>query len=347
VAQLSIATPLETALVERIAENLPGYDVWHAPDLLPPVRYPCDHRGDPAFRRGAEQQRHWSTMLGRSDIAFGIPGDDPAGLRELVDLAPGLRLVQATAAGAGQQVAAAGLSERQLERIAVASSSGVHAGPLAEFAVLGVLAFTRGLPRLERDRAARRWDHYATGDLEGRTAVVLGIGAIGSRVAGLAAAFGMRVLGINTTGVAPPDSPLDEVGSVDRLGELAAGADVLVITLPDTPATAALVDDAVLGSLAPGAVVVNVGRGKVVDERALISLLRSGHLGGAALDVTAAEPPPPDSPLWELPDVILSPHTAALSPRENERIVDLFIDNVRRLDAGRPIRNRITADRRY
>ena len=345
--RLSVVTPLEAAQVQRIADALPGYDVWHEPDLLPPTRYPCDHRGDPAFRRPPDQERRWSAMLARTDIAFGIPGDDPAGLRGLVDLAPGLRLVQATSAGAGQQVAAAELSERDLERVAVASSSGVHAGPLAEFAVLGILAFTRDLPRLERDRAARRWRHYATADLEGRTVVVLGTGAIGSRVARLAAALGMRVVGVNTTGTAPPDLPLDDVVPVDRLAALAPSADVLVITLPDTPATVGLVDATVLRSLPRGAVVVNVGRGRVLDEAALIALLDGGHLSGAALDVTAVEPLPPDSPLWQLPNVILSPHTAALSPRENERIVEIFLDNVRRLDAGHPIRNRITAVRRY
>lgn len=346
-ARLSIATPLEPALVRRIAEELPAYDVWHEPELLPSPRYACDHRGDPAFRRTAEQDRRWWTMLAGTDVSFGLPGDDPAGLHALVARAPGLRLVQGTAAGTGQQVAAAGLSASDLERVAVASSSGVHAGPLAEFAVLGLLAIARDLPRLERDRHEHRWDHYATPDLDGRTAVVLGVGAIGSRVAGVAAALGMRVVGVNTTGTAPPDVPLDEVAAADGLRALAPSADVLVVTLPDTPATAGLVDATVLRSLPRGAVVVNVGRGRVLDEAALIELLESGHLAGAALDVTTEEPPPEDSPLWRLPTVILSPHTAALSPRENERIVALFVDNVRRLDAGLPVRNRITAAHPY
>jgi phosphoglycerate dehydrogenase-like enzyme len=108
-----------------------------------------------------------------------------------------------------------------------------------------------------------------------------------------------------------------------------------------------MVDAGVLAALPSGAILVNVGRGRVVDESALVELLRAGRLAGAALDVTAQEPPAPGSPLWELPNVILSPHTAALSPHEDERIVELFIDNVRRLDDGQPIRNRITAARRY
>jgi phosphoglycerate dehydrogenase-like enzyme len=162
----------------------------------------------------------------------------------------------------------------------------------------------------------------------------------------LAKAFGTYVIGINSSGK-QPDAPVDEYFAAGRLADLAPRADVLVITLPETPDTIGMVDAGVLAALPSGAILVNVGRGRVVDEGALVELLRAGRLAGAALDVTAQEPLAPGSPLWELPNVILSPHTAALSPRENERIVGLFIDNVRRLDDGQPIRNRITAARRY
>jgi len=108
-----------------------------------------------------------------------------------------------------------------------------------------------------------------------------------------------------------------------------------------------MVDATVLESLRPGAIIVNVGRGKVIDEQTLIQCLRTGHLAGAALDVTAQEPLPSTSPLWALPNVLLSPHTAALSPQENDRIVDLFIDNLNRLLTGRELRNSITAQRSY
>jgi len=344
--RIVIATPLEPELVSEIGSELVSYDVSYEPELLPPARYQGDHRGQAGFLRSGQGQRRWIELLEGAEATFGIPGDDPDELRQLVHSSKRLRFVQATSAGAGQQVEAAGLSEDDLTRVAIATSSGVHAGPLAEFALLGMLAFARGLPRLEEDRAARRWDHYPTPDLAGRTIVVLGTGAIGTRIVQLAKAFGTYVIGINSSGK-QPDAPVDEYFAAGRLADLAPRADVLVITLPETPDTIGMVDAGVLAALPSGAILVNVGRGRVVDEGALVELLRAGRLAGAALDVTAQEPLAPGSPLWELPNVILSPHTAALSPRENERIVGLFIDNVRRLDDGQPIRNRITAARRY
>jgi phosphoglycerate dehydrogenase-like enzyme len=344
--RIVIATPLEPRLVIKIGSELPSYQVCYEPELLPPTRYEGDHRGQAGFRRTEDGQRRWTEMLHEADVTFGIPGDDPDQLRLLVRGSENLRFVQATAAGAGQQVEAAGLSEDELARVAIATSSGVHAGPLAEFALLGILAFARGLPRLQDDRAARRWPHYPTRDVAGRTVVILGIGAIGSHIAQLAKAVGMYVIGINSSGKRP-DAPVDEYSAASRLAELAPRADALVITLPETRDTIGMVDARVLAALPAGAIVVNIGRGRVVDEDALVELLRAGRLAGAALDVTAKEPPDPDSPLWDLPNVILSPHTAALSLHENERITELFIDNVRRLDSGRPVRNRITPSKRY
>lgn len=343
---LVVATPLEPELAERLDAH-PQLSVRYEPDLLPPPRYPCDHRGDPDFRRSATQEQRWRDLLATAEVLFGFPGDSPEGLAAVVrGGSPRLVLAQGTAAGAGEQVELAGLTATELERVAVTTASGVHGGPLAEFAILGILSFRRDLRRLETDRRERRWAHYATPDLAGRTIVVAGTGAIGSQVARLAHVLGMKTIGVNRSGRCP-ESSYDEVHTADRLAAVVAGADALVVTVPLTPATRSLVDAGVLGALAEGAVVVNVGRGAVIDEPALIAALRSGHLSGAALDVTTVEPLPSDSPLWTLPNVLLSPHTAALSPRENERIVDLLLDNVDRLLGGRPLRNRVTATRPY
>jgi phosphoglycerate dehydrogenase-like enzyme len=340
-----IASPLEAELVTRIAAGAP-VRVHYEPDLLPPSRFPSDHRGEPGFTRNEADEERWQQLLGEAEALYGFPGDTPDGLAAVVRGFPRLRFVQATAAGAGEQVEAAGLSDEDLDRVAVTTASGVHGGPLAEFAILGLLSFTRDLRRIQADQAARRWPHYATDDLEAKRMVVLGTGVIGIRVGQAARALGMRTIGVNSSGGTPTD-PFDELHGSADLAAAVAGATALVVTVPLTAQTRGMVNAAVLGALADDAVVVNVGRGAVIDEPALVAALESGRLAGAALDVTTVEPLPDDSPLWTMPNVLLSPHTAALSPRENERIVELFIDNLNRLHDGRELRNRITSARRY
>jgi phosphoglycerate dehydrogenase-like enzyme len=328
-----IATPLEPELVDRLRAVDEHLDVVFEPELLPPPRWASDHVGDPSFERTPEQERRFSELIASAEIVYGFPREDPAQIPWLVRTATKLRFVQATFAGAGQQLAAAGLAREDVERIAWASSAGVHATPLGEWALFGILALTKGLPRLEADKRERHWAHYPVDEVRGTTVLVVGLGEIGREVARLAEAFGMRVL-----------STRRNEGELD---ELLPRADSVVITLPLTTETRGLIDRRRIGLLKPGAILVNIGRGPVLDEDALIDALRSGRLRGAALDVFATEPLPPDSPLWELDNVILSPHTAAQSIRENERIVELFADNLRRYLAGEELRSRIRTDLFY
>jgi phosphoglycerate dehydrogenase-like enzyme len=328
-----IATPLEPELVDRLRAVDEHLDVVFEPELLPPPRWASDHVGDPSFERTPEQERRFSELIASAEIVYGFPREDPAQIPWLVRTATKLRFVQATFAGAGQQLAAAGLAREDVERIAWASSAGVHATPLGEWALFGILALTKGLPRLEADKRERHWAHYPVDEVRGTTVLVVGLGEIGREVARLAEAFGMRVL-----------STRRNEGELD---ELLPRADSVVITLPLTTETRGLIDRRRIGLLKPGAILVNIGRGPVLDEDALIDALCSGRLRGAALDVFATEPLPPDSPLWELDNVILSPHTAAQSIRENERIVELFADNLRRYLAGEELRSRIRTDLFY
>jgi phosphoglycerate dehydrogenase-like enzyme len=328
-----IATPLEPELVDRLRAVDEHLDVVFEPELLPPPRWASDHVGDPSFERTPEQERRFSELIASAEIVYGFPREDPAQIPWLVRTATKLRFVQATFAGAGQQLAAAGLAREDVERIAWASSAGVHATPLGEWALFGILALTKGLPRLDADKRERHWAHYPVDEVRGTTVLVVGLGEIGREVARLAEAFGMRVL-----------STRRNEGELD---ELLPRADSVVITLPLTTETRGLIDRRRIGLLKPGAILVNIGRGPVLDEDALIDALRSGRVRGAALDVFATEPLPPDSPLWELDNVILSPHTAAQSIRENERIVQLFADNLRRYLAGEELRSRIRTDLFY
>jgi phosphoglycerate dehydrogenase-like enzyme len=328
-----IATPVEPELVERLRAVDERLQVLFEPELLPPPRYPSDHAGDPSFERTPAQEARFTKLVARAEVLFGYPREDPAQIAWAVRTAPNLRFVQAMFAGAGQQLAAAQLPRSDLERIAWTSSAGVHATPLAEWSLFGILALTKGLPRLSADKAARHWDHYPVDEVRGTTVLVAGLGEIGREVARLAEAFGMRVLSLTRT-----------AGDLD---ELLPHADSVVITLPLTDETRGLLDRRRLRSMRRGSILVNVGRGAVVDEDALVEALRDGHLRGAALDVFAQEPLPPESPLWELDNVILSPHTAALSRRENERVVELFADNLRRYLDGRDLRSRIRTDLFY
>jgi phosphoglycerate dehydrogenase-like enzyme len=338
--------PLEPELVAPIRAVDSRLDVLYDPELLPPVRYPGDHRGIDGFHRDPDGERRWRSMIEQAEVLFGIPGDSPAGLAKAVRANNGLRWVQATAAGAGEQVRAAGLTAEELARVAITSSSGVHAVPLAEFCLLGLLAFVKDLPRIQADQRAHRWGHYPMAELRGRTLLVVGLGKIGHEVARLAEAFGMRVVGINRAG-ASDSRHVHEVHPIDRLAELLPVADAVVISLPLTDETRGLIDRAALARMRRGATIVDVGRGGAVDEAALVDALRERRLAGAALDVYATEPLPADSPLWELPNVLLTPHTAALSLRENERIVELFCENLRRYLRGAELISRVDPELLY
>lgn len=207
---VAIATPLEPALVTRIGAVDDRLEVRYDADLLPPLRFPGDHRGVESFRRSHEQEHRWQTMLAEAEVLFGMPGDSGPGLADAVRTGDRLRWLQATAGGAGEQVRAAELTTEERERVLITRPGGAHAGPLAEFAILGLLAFTKDLPRLLADKRERRWEHHPVADLAGATVLVVGLGSVGTEVARLAKALGMRVLAVNRSG--HTDSPyVDEI----------------------------------------------------------------------------------------------------------------------------------------
>jgi len=229
------------------------------------------------------------------------------------------------------------------------NAGGIHAQPLAEFIVLSILAFSRGLlPTLAAQRE-QRWERFAGTDVAGRTVLVFGVGRIGRAAARACRGLDMRVIGVKRSveGVDPASLELDELHAPDRLHDLLPRADALVLTAPHTPETEHIIGARELGLLPRGSVLVNVGRGKLVDEPALVSALESGQLAGASLDVFEQEPLPADSPLWGMPNVIVSPHSAGTSDRENGRITDLFCDNLHRFLADKPLVNVVDTERLY
>ena len=343
--EVVIATPMRPQDAERIAAEA-EVELTYLPELLPTARWSGDTVGEGGV---AIDDPRWADALERAEVVFGIPGSSGEGLVDLVRRAPRLEWVQARNAGAGEQLGAAlRLAGDELDGITVTTSSGVHAGPLAEFAIFGMLAFAKELPLLQRDQRARHWPagQHPVGELRGRTLLLVGVGAIGTETARLASAFGMHVLAVKRelSGGVPH---VDELHPVSELRALVGRADAIVITLPATDATRGLLDADTLAVVKPGAVLVNVGRGAVVDEAALAERLQDGTLAGAALDVFAEEPLPRDSPLWGLDNVIVSPHGIALVEAEEPRIVELFIDNLRRRRAGQPLRNALDPEVLY
>ena len=183
--QVLIASPLEAELAERIRAADPRVEVLFEPDLLPPARYRGDHRGDPDFRRDPEAEARWRALLDRAEVLFGIPDESAEELAKVITDLPRLRWVHGTAAGAGEQVRNAGLPAEALERVVVTTSSGVHAVPLAEFAILGLLAIAKELPRFVEDQRARAWPELRRPlrELVGQTLVLVGLGYNGRGVA--------------------------------------------------------------------------------------------------------------------------------------------------------------------
>jgi len=250
--------------------------------------------------------------------------------------AAGLRWLHTFSAGVDHPVFR-GLIARGVR---LTTSSGASAPAVAQMALLFMLALARDLPARLAAQRERRWAPERGEDLEGKVAAVVGLGPIGLEIARLARALDMRVIGVRRRPVG--DEPC-ETWPMTRLGELLALADYIVLALPLTADTRQIIDAPALARMRPGARLLNVGRGELVDETALAAALREGRLAGAALDVFESEPLPETSPLWDVPHVILTPHVAASTPATHHHAAELFVENLGRWVRGQPLRNEVRA----
>ncbi|HEU5298696.1 MAG TPA: D-2-hydroxyacid dehydrogenase [bacterium] len=262
--------------------------------------------------------------------------------REAVRRAPHLRWIHSTAAGVDQL-----LHPEVLERdIAVTSSSGIHQ-PLVEHVFALMLALTRRVQIAVRNQVRRRWERReAVGDeIRGKTLAILGLGTIGVEIAEKARVFGMRVIGTKRT---PAELPhVDRVYPPEELREVLHLSDVLVIALPLTDDTRKMIGERELRAMKRSALLINIGRGPIVDEPALVRALQEGWIGGAGLDVFEREPLPADSPLWAMEHVIVTPHVSGAWPGYLDAAVPLLCDNLRRYLDGAALRNLVDKERGY
>lgn len=284
--------------------------------------------------------------LARIDAGYfstDMTGADGAGERAMarkflgsVRRAPNVRWLHLGHAGTDDPI----FQELMSRGVAVSNSSGVTAEPIALSVIGGLLALHRGFPRWYEAQRRHAWEQLprdqAPPDLRGQTIVVVGLGAIGGHIARLAQALGLYVIGVRRREATAADH-VDRWVHPDRLKEVLPAANWLALTVPLTAATRRLIDRDSLALLPDGAHILNVARGAVVDERAMIEELRSGRLGGAYLDVFETEPLPADSPLWDLPNVIVSPHDSSPSAGNPARADAVFLAELGRWLRGEPL----------
>jgi phosphoglycerate dehydrogenase-like enzyme len=340
-----VATPLSEELCTLIEEREPRIHLVRDQTLLPPQRHAGDHDGDSSFTRTPEQQAAFDDMVDSAEALYGLPDNSSRALKRTADANPKLRWVHTMPAGGGAQVKAARLGDDQLASILFTTSAGTHAQPLTEFVLFGILAGAKNLRKLETDQAAHYWpaDRVETKQVSDMTILVVGLGGIGRRSVTALEALGATVIGVHRH----PVEGVEHVIPVEELAHAASFADAIVLALPGTEATHKMLNASVLENAKPGIIVINVGRGTTVDEDALLVALNDGHVGFAALDVTYKEPLDVASPLWDHPNVLLSPHSAALNSEEDRRIAELFADNATRLLDGRELLNAVNTREFY
>lgn len=257
---------------------------------------------------------------------------------DVAGIAPRLRWVQCIGAGSAQ-LQSAGLGPAGIR---LTSGAGVNAVGIAEFAVARVLQHWKQLREFDRLQERHAWEPTFGRQLAGCTVGLIGLGNINGAVARRMQAFGVRVLATRRTAIPGATAPdVDALYPTSELHTMLAESDAVIAAVPETGDTAALVDADAFAAMKPGGFFVNVGRGSLVDEPALVAALESGHLSGAALDVASQEPLPPDHPLWEAPNLYLSPHASTTPDAMFVNLTELFCDNLARYLAGEPLRNEV------
>jgi phosphoglycerate dehydrogenase-like enzyme len=262
------------------------------------------------------------------DVEIAVYGlyEGPLTFRELAGRMPGLRWIHSTGAGMDSFVSPE-LAERG---VIVTNSSGVYAPAMVEYALAGMVSIAREFRRLFAQQDERRWNHepVAGGELYGKRVGIVGYGATGRYLATVCKALGMEVWATRRTPILTSGEPFDRLLPIDELHELLGASDYVVVTASLNSTTRHLLGEAEFRAFKPGAILVNVARGGVLHQDALLAALDDGRLGGAFLDVAEPEPLPPESPLWTHPHVIVTPHISGGTPEGWARSVELFCRNL-------------------
>jgi len=289
------------------------------------------HAEPPPWALGVAAERLEALSRAEAMITLHVPEDLPA-------LAPRLRWLQGLGAGV-EQFVAAGVPR---DRVMVTNASGVSSVSISEFVIGRLLQIWKRFPETDEHQRAHRYARTYGRTFKASVIGIVGLGAIGSEVAVRARAMGLQVLGMKRSYRPGATSDLaDELFGPDSLHEMLSRCDAVVVAAPASPETHHIINAAALAALKPGAVLVNVARGSLLDEAALVAAMESGHVAAAALDVFEAEPLPATSPLWDVPNLFVSAHSSVSVDRYMDDIFDLFEENVRRYAAGEALKNRV------
>ena len=288
-----------------------------------------------------EARERLEIILGETEVLL----TNPIVPDNVVDRAPALKWLQLTSAGVDRLLDAPVVRSS----VSMTTASGIHAVPISEYVVGAILAFAKGFPQAQIAKREHAWRPFWPQEVEAKTVGILGMGAIGARVAMLCRALGMRVLAMRRSaeGRRKGEGDVDELFGPGELAYFLAQSDYVVVAVPLTAETRGMIGEPELRGMKNNAVIINIARGAVIDEEALVRALREGWIAGAALDVFQQEPLSAESELWELDNVILTPHISGGTPRYMERAVDLFCDNLRRYLDGQPLRNVVEPGRGY
>lgn len=337
-----ITSRLEAPLVEELRNRHPDVQVTFPDELLPLAGYPGEHRFPDASAPGAASR--WKELLAEADVMFDF---GPTRFQSELWAMPRLRWIQASSAGVGQLARRIGLTAKG--SVMVTTARGVHGRALAEFAAMALIYFNRDMPTILADQRRRAWQRRSGRLVAGQRVGIIGLGSIGQAVAGALGALGASTVGVvsQARGRTPQDLGVDELLEASQLDSILPTLDVVVLTLPHTDETEGMLSADRIDRLKPDVVLINLARGSIVDEVAMTRALRAGRIRGAALDVFRVEPLPADSPLWEYPNVLVTPHSMSTVAGENRLLADLFSDNLYRFENGLPLVNVLDPRRLY
>ncbi len=329
IIQIVVTSPIDEPLVEKIKAVSPMIRV-------DPVSHwvVAEKKGDFSGRQALDLR------LRQADVIFGWIHQFP---KDLLARTEGLKWIQVMTAGVDR------LPEEILKSgIRVANASGLHGAAMGEVVLEMMLMFVKDAPACMRMKQAKEWRRYRPGMLRGQTVGIMGLGAVGKEIARLCKVFGMRVIGIRRSdGAASPCPDVDRVYPREQLPELLAESDFVVLALPLTKETGGMIGEKELRGMKPTARLINVARGAIVDEEALVRALSEKWIAGAGLDVFAREPLPPESPLYVMDNVIFSPHISGDIPDYESRAVEVFCENLRRHLAGEPFLHEVDREKGY